>query len=136
MSIFQRKKTKTTPVSEIAPDYLAELMRLPYAEDFDLPDQAMKLAKIYEHTLSGGSFEVRKVMGGRTGYSPIVAVFDEFPSEPQILDAIYERYGGGGYSVHLQGRPGSIKSFNFPGRSTFHADGVPRKTVRQELGKN
>ncbi|MDA1276439.1 MAG: hypothetical protein O2960_20670 [Verrucomicrobia bacterium] len=120
-------------MSQVSAEYLAELRGLEYAEDFTLPEQAAKLAKVYEHTLSGGSFEVRKTMSGRTRYSPVVAVFDDFPSESQVLDAVYECYGGGRYSIYLEGQPGSIKSFDFPGRSKFHADGAPPKTARQEL---
>lgn len=133
MRIFQRKRMKRDPQSNIAPDYLDELRGLPYAEDFDLPREAAKLARVYEHDMSGGSFEVRKTMAGRTRNSPIVAIFDEFPSETHVLGAVYENYGGGQYSIHLQGQPGPIKTFNFPGRSKFHSQGPPPKTVRQEL---
>ena len=130
MSIFQRKGKRCSPVSKISPEYLAELQRLPYAEDFDLPREAERLARVHKHDLEGGSFEVRKIMGK---HSPVVIPFDEFPSESQILEAVFQDFGGGRYSVHLKGQPGAIKSFNFPGRSTFHAEGVPPKTQRQEL---
>lgn len=133
MGIFQRKRTKKNPRSNIQPDYLDELRGLPYAEDFDLPREAAKLARVYEHDISGGSFEVRKTMAGRTKHSPVVAVFSEFPSETQILEAAYESYGGGQYSILLKGQPGPIKTFNFPGRSKFHSQGPPPKTGRQEL---
>ncbi|MDA1129851.1 MAG: hypothetical protein O2913_14340 [Chloroflexi bacterium] len=117
-------------MSQVSPEYLAELRRLPYSEDFDLPRQAKRLARVYEHDQLGGSFEVRKVMGK---HSPVVATFDYFPSEPQVIAEIYEDYGGGRYSIHLQGQPGAIKSFSVAGRSTFHSEGAPPKTARQEL---
>ena len=130
MNIFHRKSKKKAPPRKIPPGYLVELRRLEYAEDFNLPEQAARLAKVYEHTLSGGSFEVRKVMGGRTKHSLIVAAFDDFPSEPQVLDAVYESYGGGQYSVLLKGQPGPVKTFNFAGRSTYHPEGPPPPCFR------
>ena len=71
MNIFHRKIKKKASPRKIPPGYLVELRGLEYAEDFNLPEQAARLAKVYEHTLSGGSFEVRKVMSGRTKRSPI-----------------------------------------------------------------
>ncbi|MCH8799617.1 MAG: hypothetical protein IH963_01770 [Chloroflexi bacterium] len=133
MNILHRRNKKKSPPRKIPPGYLVELRGLEYAEDFNLPEQAARLAKVYEHTLSGGSFEVRKVMGGRTKRSLMVAAFDDFPSEPQVLDAVYESYGGGQYSIHLKGQPGPVKTFNFAGRSTYHPEGPPPKTAGQDL---
>ena len=133
MNILRRKSKKKAPPRKIPPAYLAELRELEYAEDFDLPEQAARLARVFEHTVSGGSFEVKKVMGGRTKHSLVVAAFDDFPSEPQVFDAVYESYGGGQYSIHLQGQPGPVRTFNFVGRSTYFPEGPPPKTAGQDL---
>ena len=133
MWIFQRKTTKKVSLKQISPEMLIELRRLPYAEDFSLPREAAKLSRVYEHDMSGGSFEIRKTMAGRIKHSPVVAVFDEFPSETHILEAVYENFGGGQYAIHLRGQPGAVKTFNFPGKSKFHPQGSPPTTVRQEL---
>ena len=133
MGVFQRNTTKKASLRQISPEMLIELRRLPYAEDFSLPQEAAKLSRVYEHDTSGGSFEIRKTMAGRIKYSPVVAIFDKFPSETHILEVVYENFGGGQYSIHLQGQPGAIKTFHFPGKSKFHPQGSPPKTVLQEL---
>ena len=45
MRIFERKKKKSGHHRKIPPEYLKVLMGLPYAEDFDLPRENVKLAR-------------------------------------------------------------------------------------------
>jgi len=132
MRFFERNKKKIGYHRKIPSEYLKVLMGLSYAEDFDLPREAVKLARVYEHDMAGGAFEIRKTMGSRIKSSPVVAVFNEFPYEAQVFEAVSENYGGGKYGIYLEGLPGVITTFQFPGASRYWPNGQSPKAVRQE----
>lgn len=136
MGLFGRIKKKKGNYREIPPEYLDVLKGLVYAEDFILPGEARKLARVYEHVQAGGAFEIRKTMGSRTKSSPVVAVFSEFPYEAQIFEAVSEAYGGGRYGIYLEGAPGVIKTFQFPGPSRYQPHERSKKTIRKEQRDN
>ncbi|MDA1129864.1 MAG: hypothetical protein O2913_14405 [Chloroflexi bacterium] len=131
--MFGRRNKKKPKSRKITEKELAELSRLEYAEEFRLPEEADKLRRLYEYDCTGGRYIVEKVVGSRGFRYVDVGVFDRFPSYDEIVEEVWDNYGGGTYSVHPEGGRGVFKTWQIPGPSKYRPQGNPAKTQKQEI---
>ena len=127
MRLFQKRSKKTN--KDLALLSMKQLEDLPYADEFDLPDEEGKLRALYEYESAGaeGGYDIRKVFNSKGMGARTVMTVDDFPTLEKLEELVEAMYGGGIYRIHPAGSPRVFK--------TYHVDGPPRFLVGEPKEK-
>ena len=133
MRIFQKRTKKTA--KHLAPLTINELEDLPYADDFDLPDEEKKLRALHEYVSAGAEagYDIRKVFNAKGMGARTVMTVHEFPTSKKLEGLVEEMYGGGTYRVHQGGSPRVFKTYHVDGPARFRVGEPKEPTLGQAL---